>query len=278
MRIFLVLGTIFGVILGVVPLAQAFTVAVSPARIETELTSRPQTQTIKIVNYGNSPTSLKIRVANFDLDAANKVREIRPEPNSLDQWIIIRPLALTLAPGEARTIRFAIRPLSRPRTGEHRAMIFLEQDRANSNSVGAIDVSYRLGVAVYAHLGAKRLATKVHNVAASPQGITVNLESKGDAQSRLSGAYAVWPAGKSPANAVAAVKQLTGGRDGRLVVPKGAVASGMLAGLPVFPGTRRAISTPWASGLPKGDYTVVVAGQAGEQSLARTLPLKIRGL
>ena len=66
--------------------AAAFTVAVSPSRIEETLTGRPVTQTLKIINYGTEPTLVKIRVANFDLDDGNRVREIAPTAESLDRW------------------------------------------------------------------------------------------------------------------------------------------------------------------------------------------------
>lgn len=48
--------------------SQAFTVAVSPSRVEIPLTGRPTTHSLKVINYGTSATSLTIRVANFDLD------------------------------------------------------------------------------------------------------------------------------------------------------------------------------------------------------------------
>ena len=64
---------------------------------------------MKLFNKSAKDIKVAIRVANFDLDEQNRVRELAPTPHSLDQWIIIRSLRFVIKAGETRTIRFAVR-------------------------------------------------------------------------------------------------------------------------------------------------------------------------
>ncbi len=259
--------------------AYAFTIAVSPARFEERLTARPQTRNIKVVNYGRQPTTVRVRVAHFDLDENNKVREIAPTKQSLDQWIIVRPLEVTIPPGKAATVRFAIRPLARPTPGEHRAMIFLEQlaspKQAREN---VLNVSYRLGVAVYGYAGGSKVRTKLHGFKADGNGYAMDIESLGNAHSRIKGTFGLWSAGKYPGKtkaltAVASVRKIRGGK---IVQIEGAEHSGVLPGFPVLPGYRRTVLEGWRKPLAKGTYHMVAKGTVGELPFTKLLTFKVQ--
>lgn len=258
--------------------AAAFTIGVSPARIEDEIGGRPKTYSLQVINYGKSATTVQIRVVNFDLDENNQVREIAPRPDSLDQWIIIRPLKVRIAPGKRAVVRFAIRPTSRPKPGEHRAMIFLEQKPEQLKGQKAIRVAYRIGVAVYGQVGKKQIASKLHGLRVVPRGIVVDGEAIGTASSRLNGHFAIWPLGKAPAEAAAIgqVAALSKQSPTKFKPPQGAAAAGPLASLPVFPGTRRNLLTAWPKQLAPGSYTLAVSGRLGERRIAKTLTFKVR--
>ncbi|MBI1386729.1 MAG: hypothetical protein GC150_17640 [Rhizobiales bacterium] len=257
--------------------AAAFTIGVSPARVEIELGPRPTTQSLKLINYGDKATTVNIRVANFDLDENNQIRELPSHADSLDQWILIRPLQVRIEAGETATVRFAIRPFTRPQPGEHRAMIFLEQQPDRVRDGSSIRVAYRLGVAVYAQAGDKRIASVVHGTDATPEAISVDAEARGNASSRSSGHYLVWPDETAPpeAEALAMVAAFARRPPASQTPPAGAVAGGALTSLPVFPGTRRTLLTPWSTPLEPGRYRVAYSGTVGERSLGRVVSLTI---
>jgi hypothetical protein len=210
---------------------------------------------------------VRIRVAHFDLDEQNKVREIAPTRQSLDQWIIVRPLEVNIPAGTSATVRFAIRPLTRPSPGEHRAMIFLEQLQDEKQAkANVLNVAYRLGVAVYGYAGDRQVRTKLHGVQADAKGFGLDIESLGNALSRISGAYGVWPAKSFPGKveAVDAVGRIRSALGKKLPAVAGTELSGSLPGFPVLPGYRRTVSEGWRQPLAKGSYKFVAAGRVGE--------------
>ena len=256
----------------------AFTIAVSPARIEVALTARPKTKTIKVVNYGKEATSVAVRVAHFDLDENNKVREIAPTPQSLDQWLIVRPLKVKIPPGKTATIRFAIRPLTRPAPGEHRAIIFLEQHDAKLDQPGnRLNIGYRIGVAVYAYASPKRIQSKLHAIAVSKSSYSLDVESLGNSHSRITGMFGLWPKDKYPGDSSARASVASANASGK---PNAAVAgsqiSGKLPSLPVLPGYRRKITKGWRQPLKSGLYRFVAVGAVGEAQFTRVLPVEIK--
>ncbi len=258
--------------------ALAFTIAVSPARVEETLTTRPKTRTIKVINYGSKPTTVAVRVAHFDLDEQNKVREIAPTRQSLDQWLIVRPLKLNIKPGKTATIRFAIRPLARPTPGEHRAVIFLEQnDVRNDKSPDQLNLAYRIGVVVYAYADPKRVKSRLHGISVSKSGLSLDVESLGNAHSRINGMYGIWPVKTYPGDkrALAAVRN-SNALIKRKKAVAGALVSGPLPAYPVLPGYRRTVTNGWHRQLPAGSYRIVTVGKAGEVGFAKVLPLDIK--
>jgi len=254
----------------------AFEFAVSPMRVEIPLADRPVTRALQVVNRSNRQMSLAVRVANFDLDNENKVREISPTANSLDQWIIIRPLKFTVEAGQTRTIRFAVRPFTRPRTGEHRAMIFITRDTDSKTEKGQFDIGFRFGVAVYAHVGDVRRQAVLHSARATDRAIELDITSTGTASARFSGSYGVWPRAKFPGGArAAAALELNKFRSTKNYNPPGSVIANTVPDLPILPKTRRLIAAPYAEPLAPGEYTVFVAGTLGETRVQEQLPLTI---
>jgi hypothetical protein len=254
----------------------AFEFAVSPMRVEIPLADRPVTRSLQVVNRSNRQMSLAVRVANFDLDDENKVREIPPTANSLDQWIIIRPLKFTVEAGQTRTIRFAVRPFTRPRTGEHRAMIFITRDTDSKTEKGQFDIGFRFGVAVYAHVGDVRRQAVLHTARATDRAVELDITSTGTASARFSGTYGIWPKTAFPGSAKAAsALDLDKFRSTKDYSPPGSLVASMVPDLPILPKTRRVIAAPYAKPLPPGEYTVFVAGMLGETRVRQHLPLTI---
>lgn len=251
--------------------ADAFNMAISPMRFEFPLDARPVTRSLKVINQGSEPIGIRVKVGHWDLDEQNRLREIAPTEQSLDQWIIVRPLKLTTPPGKSRTLRFAVRPFTRPKPGEHRAMIFLEQTGAYQKNAQGIAMRFRFGVAVYAHVGQTIRKGDVKAVVAEGRGFGVDIKSVGTANVRMNGKFGIWPANKFPGEesarqALAAVS----GKEKKIARPRGAAIAGLLPSTPVLPGYRRQINVPLAEELKPGKYRLVLAGKLGTSKLARS--------
>src|SRR5512136_1349866 len=126
--------------------AQTASIGVSPLRIEMALGTRPVAEAIQIMNLGSAPIELSVSVSNWILDEANQVKAIEPTEQSLDQWIVISPLRLSLPPGRLQTIRFTVRPKVKPDPGEHRAMVFFDEVPEAEPAVKNTRVVGRVGV------------------------------------------------------------------------------------------------------------------------------------
>lgn len=266
------------ILIAAVECVQAFQVGVSPMRHEFQLDTKPVTRSIKLFNQGPKDMKVKLRVANFDLDANNKVREIAPTAQSLDQWIIIRPLAFTIKSGQTRTVRFAVRPTLRPRAGEYRAVIFIDRaDRPKKNK-SKLNIGFRFGVVVYAHVGNVVRVGKLHGIQTESNGLGFDVQSTGSAHVRMNGTYGVWPASKFPGKTIAAAMISRGEfAKQKNYVPKGAATANLLPSLPVLPRTRRTLRANFAKSLPSGSYRALVKGMLGNNSMSRELSFKVGG-
>ncbi|MGD9829916.1 MAG: molecular chaperone [Hyphomicrobiaceae bacterium] len=257
--------------------AWAFQIAVSPLRFEIDLNGRPVAKALQVFNQGHEPIQVSVSVAHFDLDENNKVREIAPTAHSLDQWIVVRPLSFTIPPGASQTVRFAVRPYVRPKPGEYRAMIFLEQ-KGSQAVARRINVRFRFGVAVYAYVGSPERTSKLHGVATGPNGLTLDVESLGNAHVRLEGNVGIWPAASFPgeAKAKALVVAKQSAKQTKTVLPPGAVFAAPLPNLPILPGTRRKVATALPQPLKPGAYRAVIVGSLSGKPISRLLSFDVR--
>lgn len=254
----------------------AFQLGVAPMRFEVALGARPETRALKVVNQGATDMDIALRVANFTLNEANHVVEIASTPESLDQWIIIRPLKFTLKAGETRTIRLAIRPLSRPRRGEHRAVIFIERTDKRGLKQDKLNVGFRFGVVVYAHVGERLRRSRLHGLSVAKDGLALDIESTGNSHARVMAAYGIWPESAFPgatiASALIARSEFIRSRN---YTPKGAVVGNLLPDTPVLPGSRRTVRAAFKPELPPGRYRALVRGHIGETPLERVIAFQV---
>ena len=256
----------------------AFQLGVAPMRYEIELGPKPVTRTLKIINQGADEMDIAIRVANFTLDRSNKLKEIASTAQSLDQWIIIRPLRFKLKPGATRNVRFAVRPLKRPTPGERRAVIFIERAGVKNKQKGKMNIGFRFGVVIYAHAGKRVRRARLVGIDAERDGLKLDIKSTGNAHARIIGSYGIWPAKAFPGQTVAAAliarSEFIKSRDHR---PRGTVASSLLPDAPILPGARRTIEARYPSALQPGTYRMLVRGRIGETSIERLLTFSVGG-
>ncbi len=176
---------------------------ISPDRYMIDLEeggSAPQALMIK--NLSDEPLTVKLSVSNWDLDASNRVRILPPREGSLDQWIVINPLRVVIPPGMPQTIRWAVMPRQRPATGEHRAIIFIEEEtgpRQRSNNT-SVQMAIRFGIPVYAQFGEVHEQVDVIDISPSVDGTQIIAEAlnQGNRHARLQGRFGVWPADAFP--------------------------------------------------------------------------------
>jgi hypothetical protein len=253
-------------------------VAVSPPRLEIDLDGASRTESLHVLNLSDEQTRVKVSVAHWDLDEQNQVRVIAPTEQSLDQWLIVNPLEFSIAPHEQQTLRLAVRPRVAPAPGEHRAMVYIEQQPADSPldaERSGIAVRYRMGVAVYGYSGEIRREGRVHGLTTRLErdGVAVGLdvESTGNGHVRPKGQFAVWPRGAYPGDDSARAALLAGND----TPPVGSVANAPLPELPVLAGTRRTLEVRVARPAEKGAYVVAAAGSLQDEPFVRVADLAI---
>ena len=257
------------------PPASALEIAVSPARFELSIDNKRKTQTLEIVNSADREVEIGIDLANFDLDENNQLRVLPPTEQSLDQWIAINPTRVKIPARGRRTMRFAIRPQVEPQAGEHRAVIFLNEDKTSTNAEG-LSFKFRLGVVVYGQVGEANRAATLHSVASDERGLTLDIQNTGNAHARFKGLYAVWDAGSYPGDA-AAQSLLQGIQDTRKpseeVVAPGTLAAGIMAQTPVLPGARRVIVQNLPDTAKQGQRKVFLLGKLGDAPVSSSYGL-----
>lgn len=255
--------------------------AVSPGKIEVVLGSRPIVQAMRLLNLSDRPVPVKVSVAPWELDERNQVRVLEPTEQSMDQWMVFNPRSFTIPARSEQTVRFSIRPRVRPRDGEHRAMVYFEEQQPEEGP--RTQVLFKLGVAVYAYAGsvARSGAINSIDVAADPQFLSaaIDISSTGNAHIRLDGQYAVWPLGTFPG--VSSVALMPDVQKPGFEAPEPILAAGLLPTLPILAGTRRQLVLSGAHALPAGRYMLAVvgtlAGEAFRDAIEFTVPAPIKG-
>lgn len=252
-------------------------IGVSPPRTEFSLDGPSKTHTIRVFNLGERTVEIAVKVYHWDLDENNTVRIIPSTEQSLDQWMIINPLSFTLEPGGSQAVRFAARPKVRPEPGEHRAMVFFEQqpDAEMRAAPEQQRVLFNLGTSVIGLAEPVIRDAVVHSFAADPDAIDIEIESRGNTHVRLKGQWALWPADRFPGHDRTGLINGLGDRDD-VELPPGMAAAWPLNPLPVLPGTRRIITTRLRTdGLAPGPYVLDIHGTVAGVDIGRTFTIEL---
>jgi hypothetical protein len=257
-----------------IALPAAAQIGVSPPRFEIDVDGRMTTHSLRVLNLGSRTTEVAVSVANWDLDESNEVRLLPPTEQSLDQWLVVNPLRFTISPGRSQTVRFAVRPKVEPEPGEHRAMLYLDETTSDDEGAAAsLRTRFRLGIAVYAHVGETDRRGRVHGVDADGRRLLFDLESLGTSHLRLDGRFAVWP--QSNAEPPLHTLRLPPAEDGTIPTPPGSLLVGRLPTTPILPATRRTLLLQLPPTLDEGRYVVAVVGHFGGEEIELTVPLSL---
>lgn len=252
-------------------------IALSPPIVEVDLSGRSATESVRLINMGKRDVEVSVRVEPFDLDEANKYRSLPSTEDSLDRWMVVQPGRFVVPAGQSRAVRFSIRPKSRPALGEHRAMLFFEEVERESGPAATLKALFRVGAAIYAHVGEVRRVGRVVSTSCSRDGGLLEIASEGSANARMTGRWGLWSASAFPGigattYSTAAASAAEGARP---APPAGLLFEGSLPTVPVLPGTRRNVLVPLPKEAPEGDLVLHLLGTLGGTPLDLAVPCRL---
>lgn len=239
--------------------------AVSPGRFEIDLNDGPAVHAVRLMNFGTREVPVKVTVVPWELDEQNRVVELAPGEDSLDQAMIFNPSEFVVPPRSEQTVRFSIRPRTRPTDGEHRAMIYFEE-QPTAERTGGLQVLFRVGVAIYAYAGEVRREGELRQVRvasnASVLSAAFDIASAGNAHVRMVGQYAVWPVDRFPG--LDGLQPFEGLDQPDFRAPEPVMLAGALPAIPVLGGSSRQVFLASQHSLAPGRYVLTALGTLGE--------------
>lgn len=259
--------------------ALAPSLAVSQSRLEIELGAE-ETQafeSVAVMNVGSEPQAILVTMSNWDLDESNLFRAQPPSPQSLDQWMVVNPLRFVLEPGASQTIRFAVRPRVVPEGGEHRAMVFFNQDMDSEINADKTLV-FNIGLPVYTYVGEYNRTTEINGVEFVPGDnntgeILIRASNSGNAHSRAQGFFGYWKRDNFPGLEAATAMLRDEARIRGEGADTGLVYYGKVNSVALLPGTQREIPTQLAIPAESGTHYLVVSATFGDAEIAELFEL-----
>ncbi|AFY49871.1 P pilus assembly protein, chaperone PapD [Nostoc sp. PCC 7524] len=272
----LTLGLIGALALGLQP-AEALNIGVTPPKFHVDISSnKTRSQAIKVMNFDSKPVEFRVYVQSWNMNEQNKIQVLPPEEQSLEQWIVFTPSRFTIPPGGVQTIRFAVRPRVQPQSGEHRAVIFIEEVPRNNTAQG-IRLVGKLGVAVYGYVGDIQRVGVLNavNVNTKPNALNAvfDISSQGNGYVNMQGQYTIWPADKYPGTE--ATKPIGNLGKPETKIPEPLVDAGLLPSTPVLPNSRRNVLLPIKKDLPPGKYVLDIKGDLNGVAIKKGIPFTV---
>jgi P pilus assembly chaperone PapD len=251
-------------------------IAVSPGKFEVRIDDKQSVQAVRLMNFSDRRVDVKVTVATWELDANSRVVLVEPTEQSLDQWMVFNPRSFSVEARSEQTVRFAIRPRVEPTAGEHRAMIYFEEQARTDVDV-PVQVLFKVGVAVYGYAGEieRRGVLSEVQVAADNRVMSAafDIDNPGNAHVRMKAQWGIWPVDHFPGvDAVAQIPDL--GNDG-VELPESMLMAGWLPNTPVLGGNRRQILHATAHRLTPGRYVFAALGELGPETFRRAVEFQV---
>ncbi len=247
-------------------------VAISPQMLDVPVDNR--THAFKLYNLSAEPKKVRVSLTNFDLDDNNTVREQASGEQSLDTWLVVSPLEFTVKPNGYQTVRLSIRPAVELAPGEHRAMVWFDEQPTPkaSDKTPTLRVRFRIGAAVYGQVGKTERRGALRKVLVDGSGFAIALANTGNANTRLDGRYHVHT--KSEYKAKRA-KPAAAPKPEDAATAGAAPAETRLPTTPVLPGALRVVRHKFASPLAPGAYVLELEGTFGETPVGGTWEFEV---
>lgn len=250
-------------------------VAVTPQIQDISLDGPTRTYAFRFINFSKEIKRVKVSVSNWSMDASGKITEVPSQQQSLDHWIEINPTEFTVPAGQAQVVRFAVRPAMQLAPGEHRAMVFFNEDPLPGQIAkpGTFRLQFRIGAAIYGHVGPIDRSGRIVSAKADARGVAFELRNTGNATTRIQGVYAVWKKAAIPAAAAALPANM---QEPRFTPPPGMMAHGLLPQDAVLPEVTRAVDLHFSTAaLPVGQYVLRMRGVIGPNDVTRDIPIDV---
>ena len=246
-------------------------VAISPPRVEIEMERGSAQSSVRLFNMGDKPIDVEVTVADWYLDENNQLQVEPPDDESLAHTLLMNPSQFQVAGGESQAVRFAVRPRLRPRDGEHRMMLFLNEKPSAADTSNRFIFEFQ--VPVYVLTGDVQRIGELYGVQASfADGVLdvgFDVASDGNASVRLQGSYVVRRVDDGMPRLQKAVYVAE--------MANGVVLEGSLPHLPVFAGTRRVLHTRTELPLSPGRYIVEAQGELSGEPVTATREFVVSG-
>ncbi|GAA0712176.1 hypothetical protein [Dokdonella soli] len=244
-------------------------IAISPQILDVSLDDPSHTYAFRLYNYTTEDKRVRVSLNNWTLDADNQVQVLPPTETSLDRWTIINPVEFDLPAGKSQAVRLAIRPAVPLAAGEHRVMTYFDEiplADPTKEAPATLRARFRLGAAVYAHVGPVSRSGTINSVVADKHGFKLGVTATGNATTRFDGQYVIYPTRAFPGKGKVPAVENPDLPDMKL--PPGAIAGGRIPATAVLPGTTRTVSGTYAGKpLSPGRYTVNLSGHFGDAPL-----------
>ncbi len=238
-------------------------VAISPPRVEVAFEGGSAQSAVRLFNMSDRSVEVSVRAADWYLDETNALQIVAPDDDSMTKTLLLNPSKFEVPAGESQAVRFAVRPRSKPRDGEHRMMLFLNE-KLPEDSTGNRFV-FEFQVPVYVLSGDIQRVGELLGVSATYEDglLTAGFDvaSEGNASVRLEGTYLI----RKLDDDVPRLRKVS-------LVADDSVIEGPLPNLPVIAGTRRVVEQQVAASLSPGAYEIEVHGSlSGEPVTGSTV-------
>ncbi|HSX62546.1 MAG TPA: hypothetical protein VLF18_20360 [Tahibacter sp.] len=252
-------------------------IGLSPQILDIALDGAPGSQAFRLFNYTADDKVVRVTTVNWTMDADGKVSTIPTTEQSLDGWLVINPLEFTVKAGQNQVVRVAARPAVALTPGEHRAMVYFEEQPQEKTPGAATTLRtvFRFGAAVYGHVGPVDRKGELVSLLARNAAAELTLRNDGNATSRCNGTFAIWRKADFPGDAQTALIPKAGTPEVEL--PKGVVNAGRLPTDAVLPGATRRVALDYAAkaALPPGEYVLDMNGTFGDTPLDRSQTFRV---
>ena len=251
-------------------------VALSPQIADFSLDAPAQTQSFRLSNQAKLPMHVVVSVQNWTMDIDGRVSVTPATEQSLAPWVEINPTSFTVDPGQSQVVRYAIRSAVKLEPGEHRAMVFFTEQPSPDEQAKptTLRAYFKLGAAIYAHVGPVQENGEVASLHAEARGATFTLHNSGNATTRMRGQFALWQQQAYPNASAVTPAQLEKG----FKPPAGLIAYGRLPQDAVLPGADRHVTLDFdGKALPAGHYVLALQGTLGATVIDRSVRFDVPG-
>jgi P pilus assembly chaperone PapD len=126
-------------------------VNISPIIITTDTKQGTASGFVTLTNKGDEPITMSLSASPFTYDL-NGFKALESSPNDLSPYLIFSPTEVLLAPKQVRRVRLLSRLLPSMKSGEYRAVVFVEPPKQKV-PVRGMAINTRIGVTVYVRHG-----------------------------------------------------------------------------------------------------------------------------